>query len=411
MEYVSQYYCNSMVENCNLLTITVAEYSTSRVINSSLTYVQFDHSKGVVDNCYFGSHYFADSGNSIFEIKNSFFEHITSEIEFHHCLVSLNNNTIFADATNLMTFYNSLAIIENNYITSTDDECYNDGISVGSFAIISRNIFRGKFRAVLRCDYLATLVAYNNTFLEGCGGFSTASNYNNRMCFYNNIFFMQSGWDINLDYNTFGQGQNITYVDSNLSFRGDPYLTYYINNPQDSSVVYGSSYPLVTDPNFLDTNSCYLQSNSPAIDKGLTKIYSFGTQFSVLDTTVIIPDSITITSYYGLRPDLGAREYDPTVLVENPPNDKTPVNYSLSQNFPNPFNSSTLIEYSVPHTSRVSIRIYNTLGELVKTIVDEIKTTGEYKIELNLTNVSTGIYFYRLNAGNFSQTMKMILLK
>jgi len=183
---------------------------------------------------------------------------------------------------------------------------------------------------------------------------------------------MQSGWDINLDYNSFAQGQNITYVDSNLSYRGNP-SSYFINNPQDSSIVYGNTNPIIVDPEFLDLNSCYLKSSSPAIDRGLKKIYSFGHQFSVLDTTIIIPDSITISNYYGLLPDLGAKEYDPIVNVNNHQDKAVPNTFSLSQNFPNPFNSSSVIKYSIPHLSKVSIKLFSILGEEVKTIVRFIK--------------------------------------
>ncbi|MBE0571393.1 MAG: T9SS type A sorting domain-containing protein [Ignavibacteriaceae bacterium] len=414
MTYINQYYSNSILENCSLLSIYVGKYSNSEILNSYLSSVSLDHSKGSVNNCHFDSSYFADSGNSIFEIKNSYFEHLSNEVTFHNCLINLKNNTIYADAFgSAILFSNSLAIVEGNKLISTDDEYYNDGFGIygGSFAILSRNIIQGKFRAAIHCGYGDTLVAYNNTILEGGGGFSVSSNVNNRMSFFNNIFYMQWGWDINLDYSNFLQGQNITYVDSNLSYRGDPYLTYYINNPQDSSIVYGNTNPIIVDPEFLDSVNCYLKSSSPAIDRGLKKIYSLGCQFSVLDTIVVIPDSINISPYYGLLPDLGAKEYDPNINVNDHPK-KTVLNtFSLSQNFPNPFNGSSIIKFSIPQLSNVSIKVFNMLGETVKILVDEEKFPGEYQVEFNATELASGIYFYQLRARDFIFTKKMMLLK
>lgn len=93
-----------------------------------------------------------------------------------------------------------------------------------------------------------------------------------------------------------------------------------------------------------------------------------------------------------------------------------PTAFGLSKNYPNPFNPTTTIEFKVPEVSNVKITIYNVLGQSVKTLVNENFTTGNYKVSWNGTNeagllVSSGIYFYRLEAGDFSQTNRMLLLK
>jgi hypothetical protein len=92
-------------------------------------------------------------------------------------------------------------------------------------------------------------------------------------------------------------------------------------------------------------------------------------------------------------------------------NSETPVSYNLSQNYPNPFNPSTVISYSIPNESNVSLKIYNLLGQEVKTLVDESKAPGTYKVNFNAGDLSSGIYFYSLHAGNFYQVKKMILIK
>jgi hypothetical protein len=84
--------------------------------------------------------------------------------------------------------------------------------------------------------------------------------------------------------------------------------------------------------------------------------------------------------------------------------------FSLQQNYPNPFNPSTTISYSLPKAALVSLRIFNTLGEEVAVLVDERKEAGYHEVTWN-ANVPSGIYFYRLRAGEYVETKKMVLLK
>jgi hypothetical protein len=88
-----------------------------------------------------------------------------------------------------------------------------------------------------------------------------------------------------------------------------------------------------------------------------------------------------------------------------------PNTFSLSQNFPNPFNPGTTINYSLSSEGHVSIKVYNILGEEISTIVNEKKGAGNYNIYFNGIGLPSGIYFYRIQAGDFSETRKMILLK
>ncbi len=95
-------------------------------------------------------------------------------------------------------------------------------------------------------------------------------------------------------------------------------------------------------------------------------------------------------------------------------NDKTsklPVSYKLDQNYPNPFNPSTTINYSIPKASIVTIKIFNILGQEVRTLVNENKSAGNYSLRFNAVNLSSGVYFYSIKAGNYYQVKKMMLLK
>jgi len=96
----------------------------------------------------------------------------------------------------------------------------------------------------------------------------------------------------------------------------------------------------------------------------------------------------------------------------------TPGGFQLSQNYPNPFNPSTTISFSIPSVTlsgvegfRVQLKVYDVLGNEVATLVNEEKPAGVYEVEFNASRLSSGIYFYKLQAGSFTQTKKMTLIK
>ncbi|MBK7631711.1 MAG: T9SS type A sorting domain-containing protein [Ignavibacteriales bacterium] len=86
-------------------------------------------------------------------------------------------------------------------------------------------------------------------------------------------------------------------------------------------------------------------------------------------------------------------------------------NYSLSQNYPNPFNPTTKISYSIATAGIVSLKIYDILGREVSTLVNEEKSAGRYEVNFNASQLASGVYFYQIKAGSFTQTKKLMLLK
>lgn len=88
-----------------------------------------------------------------------------------------------------------------------------------------------------------------------------------------------------------------------------------------------------------------------------------------------------------------------------------PSVYSLSQNYPNPFNPSTVISFSLQKDSRVNLSVYNILGQLVTTLVNDNLDAGSHQIQFNAANLASGVYLYHINADDFSETRKMILQK
>ncbi len=88
-----------------------------------------------------------------------------------------------------------------------------------------------------------------------------------------------------------------------------------------------------------------------------------------------------------------------------------PKVFSLSQNYPNPFNPATSIKYSVPKQSLVKLVIYDIIGREVATLVNEVKTQGNYSVSFDASTYASGVYFYRMEAGDFTDVKKMVLIK
>jgi photosystem II stability/assembly factor-like uncharacterized protein len=135
--------------------------------------------------------------------------------------------------------------------------------------------------------------------------------------------------------------------------------------------------------------------------KGTTtekQVYSFTDQVS-----------LTSKTYYRLRQvDFDGRfEYSDIVEVDN----TLPESFSLSQNFPNPFNPSTKIQFSLPQTSDVQLNIYDVRGNLVESLVSGMKSAGYHEVVWNAAKNASGIYFVQIKAGSFVKNIKMALLK
>ena len=123
------------------------------------------------------------------------------------------------------------------------------------------------------------------------------------------------------------------------------------------------------------------------------------TAFIILTTnTSSSPDTITASGY-------GAT---PTAVTDGV---SVPAVFAVSQNYPNPFNPTTLIDYIIPQTTFVLIKVYDVLGREVAQLANEVKHPGKYSVKYDGTNSPSGIYFYSIQAGNFHQVRKMLLIK
>jgi Secretion system C-terminal sorting domain len=106
--------------------------------------------------------------------------------------------------------------------------------------------------------------------------------------------------------------------------------------------------------------------------------------------------------------------YGDTTITAIKKHENTPTRFNLSQNYPNPFNPTTIINYSIPagqNVSTVQLKVYDILGRVVATLGNKEQRPGNYKVQFNASNLASGIYFYRLKAGEFAETKKLVLLK
>jgi hypothetical protein len=163
---------------------------------------------------------------------------------------------------------------------------------------------------------------------------------------------------------------------------------------------------------------------------GVTRLMTVGTiaarSYQNLQMTWTVPARLSgITRIYGvIDPDNSLNEIhkdnnrgfsELTVLgltgVTREASPGLPGTFELYQNYPNPFNPGTIIQYNLPHSSQVSLKVYNLLGQEVRTLVNESKPAGAYTVHFNGDGIASGVYFYRLRAGSYVQTKKFLLLR
>ena len=118
--------------------------------------------------------------------------------------------------------------------------------------------------------------------------------------------------------------------------------------------------------------------------------------------------SATVENVFGAMGDHPLVNIVLDVVSELP---GTPESYNLAQNFPNPFNPSTSIRFSIPEAGLVTVRVFNLLGEDVATLVNDYKNAGNYDVQFDASRLTTGVYFYSISVNNFASTKKMVLTK
>ena len=188
------------------------------------------------------------------------------------------------------------------------------------------------------------------------------------------------------------------------------------------------TYPCGTGTYYWDSCQVYVSTNQNPVGGTKTKL---GTVISLPAATNVWQNiKYNLSSFSGQLLYVGFRYYmnstidaimvnidsvfvgnraGPSIAIQN--GSGLPKEFALSQNYPNPFNPSTTIEFALPKNEEVSITLFNMLGQSMRELVNGHYSAGYYKAEVNLGNLPSGIYIYRIKSGNFVKTMKMSLIK
>ena len=191
---------------------------------------------------------------------------------------------------------------------------------------------------------------------------------------------------------------------------------YYYYNEDDSTDCFYLRFDLPTDSFYLDCMGGQWDVDS------YVNTYTFGFSdtlqyqnieyvFSKHFGGYSFTDHWVATYYFTLKGCIISGVTYGNLLVDVQDEIKTPIKFELSQNYPNPFNPATKIKYQIPETEKVTLKIFDVLGNEISTLVNEEKPAGKYEADFIGNTLTSGIYFYQLKTGNFIEMKKMILLK
>jgi photosystem II stability/assembly factor-like uncharacterized protein len=231
--------------------------------------------------------------------------------------------------------------------------------------------------------------------------------------------FRSTDGGLNWNFREANEDLSLLTVDKNASNVLYAYLSSGMIKSNDGGVTWNRIYSdsLNFDRNiYLNTgNSSYIYVSTE--NSGIIHSTDGGQNWNYYNNGLPYTDVFCVTSSnshpYKLFASVrsgGIYKVNQTVTSVNSQSSKY-YSFSLGQNYPNPFNPSTIINYSIPKSGLVSIKIYDLLGKEIKTLVSEEKSAGNYSVQFNGSNLSSGIYFYRMQSGNHMQTKKLILLK
>jgi len=215
------------------------------------------------------------------------------------------------------------------------------------------------------------------------------------------FFLQQSSWPYN------SGDKLVTY--RLFHMHGDAFLNLYSEVPQPLSVSHNASIPAnATSFNVIAPNGAFIALSVNGNILGTAT--STGSRQTIpisgtLTTGQVMKVVVTKQNYYRYESNVSVGA---TGIVNN---NEIPKNYSLSQNYPNPFNPVTKINYALPKDGLVKIKIYDVLSREVATLVSEVKQAGYYSVDFDATIYTSGIYFYKIEAGAFSEIRKMMLIK
>ncbi len=233
------------------------------------------------------------------------------------------------------------------------------------------------------------------------------------------------------DTGVFGGGDPGTFhpkITWDKNIEPDFYTTSYLSNPSEIQPMYelfrGYSTNCDAQPEYTliaslpHTDTIYVDSSTVLYDPDHTTVTHCTSDYLTYSYKILAKDTRGSRSLKSERGLVSGYSMNCSLEDDNPSSnngilnsDILPTEYSLKQNYPNPFNPTTNIQYDLPLDNFVSIKIFDITGREITTLVNEFKTAGRYSVGFNGANLSSGIYYYKLEAENFSQVRKVLLIK
>ncbi len=305
-------------------------------------------------------------------------------------------------------------------------------ISFFSVQIIAQDVQNTiSFQIGLQCEGTGTVFLPTLTFKEGetyeIGDWSMPSNSSFPQALWNTI----KGTEFKIEDGALDKDVTILFIVSDVDCNSGLYLKgkhgekfffninliVIINGQEQPSPFYFKNLKrcILRIPNSIDLSD-FISSSGIDSDSPINFYYKTEDNFISNDIVTVKPmDSAgTENSFYEINlrhfSNVVGMEESSVTNVENS-DSKNPANFKLEQNFPNPFNPSTKIKYSIPKNSFVKLNVYNILGIKVENIVSEFQNAGSHTISFNAAGIPSGFYIYELKAGNYSASKKMIYLK
>lgn len=302
--------------------------------------------------------------------------YIKNSKPYLHRLQFLNNYSISGGAA--IAVDNSSITISN--VLLAENETAGLGGAIEVFSDITGSLLK-----------IVNMTSADNVAMQNGGGTFHTNGENTELEVINSIMYGNSKVELFIE----GKTPEITYSiiesASTESYFGEGCSE---DNPY---LVDGARYKLAN-------NSCsYSDGNtvvSPAIDAGHPDSLD-----AVLDCYAGLGTSRADLGYYG------GRYNDMPVSVIDEVATQIPSNYELAQNYPNPFNPSTTIQFAIPKAGMVSLKIYNILGQEVATLINREMNAGFQRVNFDASNLTSGLYFYRISSGKFTDVKKMLLIK
>lgn len=287
---------------------------------------------------------------------------------------------------------------------------YVNGIEMGTVATKGSITPRSSFLTIGRINPEESLLGFKGC-IDDIRIYNYAVPYSQVQTLYSeggytpntNLLNVFAGNDVTIHY---GYGNQSATLNAVASGGAAPYNYYWSNGATTSSITVSPTSTTVYTVTLSDDHRCIVQDN---VTVNVVNIQCGQNNEKVLvchngHTICIAPEAVPAHLKLGAYLGPCINNLSPDVL-------KSSQSFELSQNNPNPFNPVTNIKYQIGENSFVTLKIYDLLGREVAVLINENLKAGQYQIDWNASDYSSGIYFYRLTAGNYSEMRRMILLK